>query len=283
MTRRIDLNIWKDRSAIVTGGASGIGKALCSALSKHGVRVVVTDVDGDGAAKLASALGNGATAQHLDVRDASAFAALVERTAREHGRLDYLFNNAGIGVGGEVQELAVSHWDRVIDVNVRGVVHGVMAAYPLMLRQKSGHIVNTASMGGLVPAPLLTPYATTKHAVVGLSLSLRLEAAPLGVRVSALCPGTIDTPLLDRNNPADLPAISWRPDVRSYLTQLAGPPCSPDVVAKDTLAGMEKNQAVIVTPVQARIGWRLYRTAPGLVSKQFARALAAQRREKARG
>ena len=90
------------------------------------------------------------------------------------------------------------HWDRIIDINIRGVIHGVHAVYPGMVARGSGHIINTASVAGLAPAPLLVPYATTKHAVVGLSISLRAEAAAYGVKVSVLCPSAIETPILDR-------------------------------------------------------------------------------------
>ncbi len=122
-------------------------------------------------------------AEALDVREAEAVRSVVEDAHRTDGRLDLLFNNAGIGIGGAVEERALSHWEGAIDVNLRGVVHGVAAAYPLMLRQGHGHILNTASVAGLIPSPFLTPYATSKHAVVGLSLSLRAAAAH-GVRVN---------------------------------------------------------------------------------------------------
>jgi NAD(P)-dependent dehydrogenase (short-subunit alcohol dehydrogenase family) len=147
----------------------------------------------------------------LDVTDADAVAALVERTAQDHGHLDLLFNNAGVAVTGPVSELTLAHWNRVIDINLRGVVHGVVAAYPIMIRQGRGHIVNTSSLAGLLPSPMLTPYGMTKHGVVGLSESLRMEAAAHGVRVSVVCPGVIDTPLLDKGNPPDLPPVTTRP------------------------------------------------------------------------
>src|SRR5207248_6593438 len=127
------------------------------------------------------------------------------QTRNRHGRLDLMVNNAGIGIGGETRELLLAHWDRIIDVNLRGVVHGVHAAYPVMIEQGSGHIVNTASLAGLLPSPGATPYAMTKHAVVGLSLSLRGEAAAYGVRVTAVCPGVVETPILDKGGPDDLP------------------------------------------------------------------------------
>ena len=143
--------------AIVTGAASGIGRALAAALADRGTVVVLADLDGAGAARAAGTIGGRTTAAGLDVTDADAVRRLVEGTAADHGRLDLLFNNAGIGAGGPVQDLDLAAWRQVIDVDLNGVVHGVVAAYPLMVRQGFGHIVNTASLAGLMPAPHLTP------------------------------------------------------------------------------------------------------------------------------
>src|SRR4051794_22041738 len=137
------------RVAIVTGGGSGIGEALSRALAARGDTVVVADIDGAAAERVAGDIGARAQAAKVDVRDAAGVQALVDDTVAQHGRLDIMVNNAGIAVGGDVLELSVAHWDRIIDVNLRGVVHGVQAAYPVMARQRSGQIVNTASMAGL--------------------------------------------------------------------------------------------------------------------------------------
>jgi NAD(P)-dependent dehydrogenase (short-subunit alcohol dehydrogenase family) len=249
------------RVAIVTGGASGIGAALVRALGARGATVVIADVD-EVAGKAVAAEVNQASAAVLDVRDASAVAALVAQVMAEHGRLDLMFNNAGIAVGGMVEELTLDHWDRVIDVNLRGVVHGVRAAYPVMLKQGHGHIVNTASLAGLVPGPMLVPYAAAKHAVVGLSLSLRAEAAPKGVRVSAVCPGFVDTPLLSRVNP-DLPQTETGANAAG-LARMAGKLYQAEPLAQDVLRGVERNRAIIVAPASARLAWRMTRYAPGV-------------------
>ncbi|MGY1785005.1 SDR family NAD(P)-dependent oxidoreductase [Geodermatophilus sp. SYSU D00698] len=262
------------RVAIVTGGASGIGRALGAALVRRGDRVVLADVDGPAAAEVAerlTTLGPGAaSAAAVDVRDASAVDAVVTDTASRHGRLDLLFNNAGLGIHGPVEELSPAHWDRAIDVNLRGVVHGVHAAYPLMLRQGSGHIVNTASLAGLLPNPGAAPYGTTKWAVVGLSLALRVEAAPRGVRVSVVCPGVVDTPLLDKGMPPDLPRVptAEATDVRGVLTRASGGHVSSaDALAADVLRGVDRNRALIVAPRWARVMWRLMRLSPSLVMR----------------
>ena len=271
------------RIAIVTGGASGIGRALGAALVRRGDVVVLADVDGDAAGEVAERLraaGPGAaTAVTVDVREADAVAALVDGTAERHGRLDLLFNNAGLGIGGPAEELTLAHWARTLDVNLRGVVHGCQAAYPLMLRQGHGHIVNTASLAGLLPMPGSAPYAATKWAVVGLSLSLRAEGAARGVRVSVVCPGGVDTPILDKGMPADLPRVPGIEaiDAREVVTRFSGGRLySADALAADVLRGIDRNRPVIVAPRQARAMWWLMRLSPSLVLRVLA-AVAARR------
>ncbi len=272
---------WRDAIAFVTGGGSGIGRALSLELARRGARVTVADVNGEAAAKVAAEAGNGASGRAVDVRDAAAVREAIEETRARGGRLDLLINNAGIGVAGEAHEIQLAHWDRVLDVNVRGVVHGIVAGYPIMVRQKSGHILNVASLAGLGPAPLFTPYAMTKHAVVGLSTSLRIEAAAFGVGVSVLCPAAIETPLLDSEPPRDLPAPSWMPNVRQMLTALAGPPYPADALARETLDAVDANEAVIVIPGRARLVWRLGRMLPALVEKAGRDAVAKERAKRA--
>ena len=185
-----------------------------------------------------------------------------------------MVNNAGIGVGGEIRELLLAHWDRVIDVNLRGVVHGVHAAYPVMVEQGSGHIVNTASLAGLLPSPGLTPYAMTKHGVVGLSLSLRAEAAEHGVKVTVACPGVVDTPILDKGGPDDLPKPAMSGNAREFLRQMQPRFYAPDRLAQDVLRGIDRNTALIIAPTSARVAWYLWRYAPFVVNRMTARQLA---------
>jgi len=257
---------WQGATAIVTGAASGIGLNLSRALVRRGARVWMGDIDAAGVEKQAAALGTQARAVQLDVRDAAAVEALVAAVARETGRLDYMFNNAGIGIAGETQDFEAVHFDRTIDVNIRGVVYGALAAYKQMLAQGHGCIVNTASVAGLTPVPLFAAYAMSKHAVVGFSQSLRAEAALHGIRVNAICPAAIETPLLDGDGPADLPAAKWRPDVRGYLTALAGAPYPVERCVDQALRGVERDRALIVLPGQARAVAALQRFAPGLVA-----------------
>ena len=275
---------------VVTGGASGIGRALSEAYVRRGDHVVVADVNGEGADEVASvlsSLGPGtAEGVTLDVRDAAAFAGTVQRARRDRGRLDRLFNNAGIGIGGDAQEFTIAHWDRVIDVNLKGVVYGVAAAYPLMIEQGFGHIVNTASLAGLIPAPLLSAYSMTKHGVVGLSLSLRAEAREYGVHVSAVCPGFIDTPMLDARGPEDLAptTLSQRAqEMQDQRNRQLGRPYAVDKLARDVVRGVDRNRALIVAPFSARALWRLHRLAPTMMSAVGGRGVQAIRKRMGSG
>jgi NAD(P)-dependent dehydrogenase (short-subunit alcohol dehydrogenase family) len=273
----------------VTGGASGIGRALGAALAARGDDVVLTDVDGallgQVVRELRDEVSGSLEAAELDVRDEDAVRELVGEVRQQAGRIDYLFNNAGIAVGGEMDEIGLPAWERIVDVNLRGVVHGVAAVYPLMLRQGHGHIVNTASLAGLIPAPLLTPYATTSHAIVGLTLSLRAEAGAHGVRVSAVCPGGVDTPLLDAGGPADLaPAPSFvATDLRAFLRRVGGALHSPEALVRDVLHDLDRDRALIVTPRPARMLWRLHRALPPVVERLLRYHVGRERRIRAAG
>ena len=133
---------------------------------------------------------------------------MVEETAAAHGRLDYLFNNAGMAIGGDARDLTLDHWRRVLDVDLYGVLHGTLAAYPIMASQGFGHIVNTSSAAAFFPDPGSAPYCTAKHAIVGLSLSLRLEGADLGVKVSCVCPGFVRTNVYQNAGVVNMPAVA---------------------------------------------------------------------------
>lgn len=241
-----------DKTAIVTGAASGIGRALAQALAARHARLVLADLDGDGVASVAqelTAAGNRAHAVRIDVRNEDDVRALIDRTAAEHGRLDLMFNNAGIGVGGDELDVNSAQWRTVVDVDLWGVVHGTRAAYAVMARQGDGHIINTASLAGLVAAPMQGSYTTSKHAVVGLSRALRIEGADLGVRVSVVCPGVIDTPIFRTTQ-------VMRMSADTILAKSPIRPASPDGLAQAVLRGIERNRAVIVYPFHARaIRW----------------------------
>lgn len=249
------MDYFKNQVAIVTGGASGIGRTISEELGGRGADVIVADINLEGAQQVASAIeqsGGRAQAVYTDVSRADDVQSLVDKTSAEHGRLDFMFNNAGIAVGGEARDFNLDHWRRIIDINLMGVIYGTNAAYKVMVRQGSGHIVNTASLAGLIPSPTMAPYSTTKFAVVGLSTSLRAEAKALGVRVSAVCPGFIQTGIYDA-------ATLVKGSKEDMLKRIPFKIISAETAAKKILRGVERNRAVIVFPFYARLFWRLSR------------------------
>lgn len=253
------MNLFSDKVAIVTGGGSGIGRALCEALVARGAIAVVADVDFKSATAVAGTLGQGARAAALDVADFSAVKAVVEATCARHGRLNYMFNNAGVGIVGEVRDCTPDHWRKMIDVNLMGVIHGSLAAYPEMIARGGGHIVNTSSITGLIPSPILAPYSTTKWAITGFSMALRAEAAALGVRVSLACPSLVCTNMGDRT-------VCLRVRKEDYLARLPRRwMMTPQRTANAILRGVAANRAMIVCPWHGRLLWWLYRACPALL------------------
>jgi len=184
------------RTALVTGGANGIGAATVRRLAEEGATVVVADVDAEGGRAVAEAVretGGAATFETLDVTDADAFDELVEQTAEDHGGLDVLVNNAGAVHVAPLVETDVADRDRLVAVNVGGVWNGCRAALRRMVERGAGSVVNVASTGGLRGSPGLATYSATKAAVVNFTRALSGEVGRDGVRVNAVCPGTVDT------------------------------------------------------------------------------------------
>jgi NAD(P)-dependent dehydrogenase (short-subunit alcohol dehydrogenase family) len=209
---------FKDKVAVITGAASGIGRALAERCVREGMKAVLADVEiGPLAEAEASLKASGATvlAVRTDVSQARDVEALAERTLEAFEAVHLLCNNAGVGTEATVWESTVAEWEWVVGVNLWGVIHGVRVFVPLMLAQDTEcHVVNTASMAGLISGPGLGAYKVTKHGVVTLSETLHHELAERGakVKVSVLCPGIVNTRIMEsaRNRPADLPPTAPR-------------------------------------------------------------------------
>mgnify|MGYP006273832411 CR=1 FL=1 len=191
--------------AVVTGGASGIGRAMAEAFRDAGMQVVIADVEEAPLQATANELG--VYGHRVDVTSAEAMDRLADDVRSRFGTCHLLCNNAGVGGGGRLEELTLKDWKWVIDVNLWGVVHGLQAFLPMMLANPDGgHVVNTASMAGLSPLPGAAPYSATKYAVVGISETMRAELEGTAVGVSVLCPGFVRTNIFasQRNRPTEL-------------------------------------------------------------------------------
>jgi NAD(P)-dependent dehydrogenase (short-subunit alcohol dehydrogenase family) len=188
--------------AIVTGAGSGIGRASVAAFAAEGARVLAADVDEDAGAETVRAVhaeGGEATFARVDVARAADVEAMVAAAVRAYGGLDVLFNNAGVILSASAVDTTEEQWDRVLGINLRGVWLGIKHAAPEIRKRGGGSIVNTASVHGLATVAGVAAYATSKHGVIGLTRAAALELAPWGIRVNAILPGAVDTPLLRSN------------------------------------------------------------------------------------
>jgi NAD(P)-dependent dehydrogenase (short-subunit alcohol dehydrogenase family) len=204
----------KGKVAVVTGAASGIGRAMAERFAREGMRVVLADVEDAPLAETRAAIartGADVVAVPTDVSKWDAVETLARRTIDAFGAAHVLCNNAGVAAGGPAWELSQADWEWVLGVNLWGVVHGLRAFVPRMIAQGEGHVVNTASIAGLITMPGLAPYAASKHAVVAISECLHHDLAMAGcastVHVSVVCPAWVKTNIAesDRNRPASLP------------------------------------------------------------------------------
>lgn len=189
-----------DKVALVTGGAMGIGKTTAQIFAREGARIVVVDIEaggGEETVRLIKEAGGDALFVKCDVTKAMEVKAAIKKTVDTYGRLDCAFNNAGIGIPGTTVECSEEDWDRVLDVNLKGVWLCMKYELSQMLIQGGGVIVNTSSAGGLIGTPGIAAYTASKHGVVGLTRTAALEHVTAGIRVNAVCPGSVPTPMLD--------------------------------------------------------------------------------------
>lgn len=262
MSKPIDY--YANKIALVTGAGSGIGRSIAQLLDRYGARVHCADIDAEAATTVARTLRN-ASAHAVDISDATAMRALADAIYASDGRLDLLFNNAGIGHAGFMAETELREWRRLLDINVMGAVNGIHAFLPRMLLQPTpAHIVNTASGAGLFPHPRMAPYCASKHAIVGLSTSLAAELEGSNVRVTILCPGIINT-AITKNIVLSGETGAHQAQTMEFYEKNG---TSPDKVAIDLLNDVSKGKLFCLSPrAQVGLGWLLYRLSPRLAIK----------------
>lgn len=254
-------DFYADKVAVVTGAGSGIGKAIAKLLSELGAKVHCADLNGVAAAAVAAGLSDG-RGHTLDVTDAQAFQRLADEIYAEDGRVDLLFNNAGIGHAARVIDTELDDWRRLLEVNVMGVVNGIHVFLPRLLAQSTAsHIINTASGAGLLPHPRMAPYSASKHAVVGLSTSLAAELHGSNVKVTVLCPGVINTDIA-RSTRMRGDTQARQPQAVAYYEKNGA---APERVAQDLLKDVRNGRLFCLTPrSEIGVGWWIYRLSPRL-------------------
>ena len=260
---------FRGKGCVVTGAASGIGFAVSEALLNVGAVVFMADRDTKTMASAVEQLSEHADRVHsvsVDVTKQEQVQRLIQDAASRHGRLDVLFNNAGIGGTMPFVEVTLEHWRRIIDINLWGVIYGIDAAFPIMRRQGGGHIVNTASIAGLMPFPYQALYAATKYGVVGLSECLRFELEEDGILFSVVCPGAVASRI-------------WGTPVLGERVEAQPPPeaIPAEEAAQTILTGVANKEGIIVVPESLRPLWLEYYKSPESGERNM-RDLTRQRR-----
>jgi len=248
---------------VVTGAGSGIGRATALAFAQEGARIAASDIDQARLDALRAELGDRLLlAQRVDVSDRAQVAAFAAAVHEKAPAADVIVNNAGVAVGGTFLDTSLDDWDWLLGVNLKGVVHGCHYFIPAMVARGSGHVINISSILGIYPAPQVTAYVASKFAVLGLSQSLRAELAPHGVGVTAICPGMINTGIIEggRMNGG---VAALKPKLASTFSRGGAPP---SVVAKSILDAVRTNPAVQTVGRDAWTIHALTRMAPRIAT-----------------
>lgn len=264
----MDIRSLRGKVGVVTGAGSGIGRSTALALAQRGADLAICDVDENGLAETADALkaqGRTVFSQVVDVAIADEMQSFAEGSLAALKRVDIVVNNAGIGVGGLFVDVPLDAWEKILGINVKGVVHGCHSFLPSMIESgRGGHIVNVASMAGYFQTPGMTAYGTTKFGVLGLSESLRPELAIHGIGVTAVCPGVINTAIVRTSamyGKNDDPELRER-GIRAFERRNY----SPDRVAAGILVAIQKNRGVAPISPEAWAGYWVKRLFPGAVA-----------------
>ncbi len=264
------VNNYSNKVILVTGGAAGIGRGLCEQLSAQGDIVYAADINDKGLQDLAekSSPTKIIIPIKLDVSQEQDFQNAIDKVLVERGRLDILINNAGIVVGGDFNDTRMDEIRKIVDINLWSVIYGTKLAYTQMRKQGHGHIVNVSSSAGLMPVPNSTVYSSIKHAIIGLSHSLREEAALHGIKISVVVPGMVKSDLWEN-------AVNIKDyDYKKNMEKTGIKPISANQAAAAILMGINANSRSIIFPRLNRIILRLYQFMPGLMTKLAVKPLA---------
>jgi len=249
---------------VVTGAASGIGREIALAFARRGARLALSDISEEGLNGVRSeteALGSQVYTQVVDVSIAEDVGGFCDNIYAELGRVDVLCNNAGVAVGGDLEDIALEDWEWIVGVNLWGVIHGCHYFYPRMIAQGGeGHIVNIASAGGLIPLPGSIPYSTTKYGVVGFSETLRAEAASHDIGVTAMCPGFVLSGIFSSARQCtQRQGMTEEEAIKETEERLRKRGRTPDRVAAAVVDAVEKNKGLVRLYTEAYIPDYLHR------------------------
>jgi NAD(P)-dependent dehydrogenase (short-subunit alcohol dehydrogenase family) len=250
----------------VTGAGSGIGRATALALASEGADVIVADIDLESAAETVARAGRAARAHaiRVDVGDAEAMERLADTIDREHGPPDIVVNNAGIGIGGPFLDTTLADWERIMDINLWGVIHGSrLFARQMVEAGVQGQIVNVASAAAFTPSRMLPAYSTTKAAVLMLSECMRAELAGAGIGVTAICPGLVNTNIVRTTHIVGISAEQEQRLQRRGAQAYGVRAYPPERVAQAILRAVRTNPAIVPVTPEARALRTLSRLAPG--------------------
>lgn len=263
---------YANKIVVIAGGASGMGEHLARQLANVAKTVIILDRNKSAGTLLAKELG--ILFETVELTNADQIKRVLRRINKTHGTIDYFFNTAGSFLGGEMRDTPLVDWHAITASNLQPIINATAIVYDIMRGNGRGHIINFASAAGLFPVPVMSVYGATKHAVVGLTLGLRMEAKTFNINVSVVCPTIVKTPLYDTAlyGGVDKPkALAWLKN--NPKIQL------PDKAAQRVVGGVAKNKAIIHTSFNTRLAWTIYRLSPRLYMLFASRAFSTYRKK----
>lgn len=261
------------RTVLITGGGSGLGAAMATRFAASGWRVIVADRDAERAESMAAELAERGESLVMDVTEDADWERAAEHVREHHGHLDVLINNAGVAVGGSLEETPLDDWRWVIDINLMGVVAGCKAFAPMMRERGAGHIINVASFAGFAGAPQINAYGTAKAGVIALSEMLRAELMPAGVNVSVLCPAFVRTRLTETMRAPD---DKYHKRVERWMDQSG---VAAEDVAEVVWNAVKRPRFMLLTHANTRWLWRFKRWFPEMYFRMIMRSVRKAMRE----